>query len=72
LTMTLPTAAVPIRIFSAPAEPTLTPPEMAVIVAVPDAPPALKIAIAWPLMSVSVSEGKTAPSVVVKETCVPL
>ena len=70
--MTLPTAAVPIRIFSAPAEATLTPPEMAVIVAVPDAPLALNITMTWPLMSVSASAGTIVPSVVVKVTCVPL
>ena len=71
MTMTLPTAAVPTRIFKAPVLPTFAPPDIAVIVAVPDAVPALKVTIAWPLMSVSVSAGWIVPSVVVKVTCVP-
>ena len=46
LTMTLPTAAVPTRIFSAPLAPTLAPPDIAVMVAVPDATPAANVAVA--------------------------
>ena len=46
LTVTRPTAAVPTRIFRPPAVPTLAPPDIAVIVAVPDAPPALNMTMA--------------------------
>ena len=56
--MTMPlTAAEPIAILSAPSVPAETPPEIAVIVAVPDAPPAMNFTRAWPLMSVSASAG---------------
>jgi len=49
----------------------LDPPEFAVITAVPLIVPALNIASARPLTSVSTSDGTTEPSVVVKATCVP-
>src|SRR5205807_28150 len=55
----------------APLAPADTPPEIAVIVAVPDAPFALNVVVARPLMSVSTSDGLTVPSVVVKVTSVP-
>jgi hypothetical protein len=69
---TLPTAAVPTRILSVPVAGTLLPPDSALIVAVPDAEPALNNATAWPLESVSASAGRMVPSVVVKVTWVPL
>ena len=84
VTATLPTAAAPIAILTtfavvvavvvplggvvvvAPA-----PPDIAVIVAVPDAVPALNCTMTRPLMSVSACAGCTVPSVVVKVTSVP-
>src|SRR5205085_10639354 len=47
-------------------------PEDAVTVAVPDVVPALNVATARPLMSVSTVPGSMEPSVVEKITCVPL
>src|SRR4051812_27497008 len=52
-----PTAAAPIAIFSEPAAPTDTPPEDAVIVAVPDVPFATNCVAARPLTSVSTDGG---------------
>ena len=72
LTVTLPTAAVPTKIFSAPVVPVVAPPEIAVIVAVPFDPPAMNVAVTRPLMSVSTSPGSIRPIVVVNDTCVPL
>jgi hypothetical protein len=69
--MTRPTAAVPTAIFTAPLAPVVAAPEAAVMVAVPFIPFALKVAIARPLISVSISAGSTTPSVVVKMTWVP-
>lgn len=66
-----PTAAAPTAIFSAPLAPTVAPPDAAIIVAVPDAPPAMNFTVARPLMSVSASEGSILPSDVVKLMCVP-
>jgi hypothetical protein len=57
LSAILATAAAPIPILSPPFVPVLAPPEVAVIDAVPDVEPALKIAVARPLMSVSTSDG---------------
>ena len=71
LTLRLPTAAVPKAIFKALAAATTAPPDDAVMVAVPFAPLALNVAIALPLMSVSVSDGSIVPKDVVKMTCVP-
>src|SRR5206468_554402 len=71
LTITRPTAAVPTRIFNALAEATDAPPEIAVIVAVPEPVPARNFTIARPLMSVSACDGSIDPSVVVNETVVP-
>ena len=50
----------------------MAPPELAVIVAVPLAPPAKNVTVARPLMSVVTSDGSRRPSVVVNDTCVPL
>ncbi len=52
-----PTAAVPRAILSVLESPATAPPEIAVIVAVPFAVPALKVATACPLMSVSTFAG---------------
>src|SRR5579859_1279034 len=71
VTATRPTAAVPIAIFNALAEDTAEPPDDAVIDAVPFDVPALNVANARPLISVSISGGSIVPSVVVKITCVP-
>jgi hypothetical protein len=71
LTEMRPTAAAPMPILIAPAVPVVAPPEDAVIVAVPDDPPEENIAVARPLISVSVSEGSMLPSVVVNVICVP-
>jgi hypothetical protein len=65
------TAAAPTAIFTAPVVPADTPPEIAVMVAVPEAPLAENVAEARPLMSVSTSAGWMVPSVVVKLTSVP-
>ena len=70
-TITRPTAAVPTAILIALAAATVTPPDDAVIVAVPFVAPASKMARTRPLMSVSPSGGLTWPSVVVKMMCVP-
>lgn len=70
--LTRPTAAVPTRIFSTPVAATLAPPDIALIVAVPEAVPALNCTIAWPDESVSASVGNSVPSVVVKVIWVPL
>ena len=69
--LTRPTAAVPIAILIAFEPLALAPPEIAVMVAVPFAVPALKVAIAWPLTSVSALAGCRLPRFVVKVTCVP-
>jgi hypothetical protein len=66
-----PTAAAPMPILITPPEPVLAPPDEALIVAVPEEPPALKVTIARPLASVSISDGSTVPSVVVKTMWVP-
>ena len=52
VTFTRPTAAAPTRIFTAPFEPTDDPPEIAVIVAVPDCAPAENVTLTIPLESV--------------------
>ena len=72
LTTTRPTPAVPTAIRIALLPLAVAPPELAVIVAFPFAPPALNVASARPLTSVSTSDGSIVPSVVVKITCVPL
>ena len=72
LTVTRPTAAVPIAILSAPAVPVVAPPENALIVAVPLDAPDLNVTLTWPLMSVSTEDGSIVPSVVVKVIRVPL
>jgi hypothetical protein len=72
LTETLPTAAVPTKILSAPFAPVVAPPDSAEMVAVPFDPPATNVAVTRPLISVDASDGSIRPSVVVKETCVPL
>lgn len=56
LTTTFCTAALPTRIFSAPLDPTDAPPEIAVIVAVPD-DVLVNVAVAWPLELVVASLG---------------
>ena len=71
-TTTRPTAAVPTAILTAFAPLTEAPPELAVIVAVPLALPALNVTTARPLTSVSISVGSIVPSDVVKITCVPV
>ncbi len=71
LTFTWPTAAVPTAIFTALALLTLAPPEIAVIVAVPFALPALNVTNARPLTSVVAVDGWIVPSDVVKVTSVP-
>jgi hypothetical protein len=55
----------------APFAPTLEPPDAAVIVAVPEAFPAANFTTTRPLISVSASNGCTAPSVVVNVMSVP-
>jgi hypothetical protein len=55
----------------APAVPVDTPPEIAVIVAVPFDEPARNLATTRPLMSVSASAGTIDPNVLVNVTCVP-
>ena len=59
-------------ILTAPVVPVVTPPETAMIVAVPDCVPALNVTITRPPESVSASIGRIVPSDVVKETSVPL
>jgi hypothetical protein len=71
LTVIPPTAAVPTAILSAFAATTETPPEIAEIVAVPDPVPAWNITMARPLASVSASDGRIDPRVVVNVTRVP-
>jgi hypothetical protein len=72
LTDTPVAAAAPIAILIALVPVTDAPPDDAVIVAVPEVVPALNVAVARPLMSVSTVAGSIVPSVVVKITCVPL
>jgi hypothetical protein len=57
VTATRPTAAVPTRILTAFAVETLAPPESALMIAVPDAFPALNVTMARPLVSVLTSDG---------------
>src|SRR5579862_3201452 len=71
LRFTWPTAAVPTAILREPVEPTLDPPDSALIVAVPFDVPALNVATARPLTSVDAVAGCIEPSVVVKVTSVP-
>ena len=72
VTFTRPTAAVPTAILTAFAPVALAPPEIAEIVAVPFAVPALNVTTACPFASVSAAEGSTVPSVVEKVMRVPL
>jgi type II secretory pathway pseudopilin PulG len=67
-----PTAAEPIAILMAPFAPTPTPPDIAVMVAVPEVVPARNFTTTRPPRSVSASDGCMVPSVVVNVTCVPL
>jgi type II secretory pathway pseudopilin PulG len=71
VTLTVATPAAPTAILIAPVAPVVTPPETAVIVAVPDWPLALKATITRPPASVSASTGSIVPSDVVKLTSVP-
>jgi hypothetical protein len=48
----------------APAVPVVAPPDNAVMVATPFAPPAMNVAMTRPLTSVVASDGSTRPSVV--------
>jgi hypothetical protein len=57
LTFTRPTPAEPTRIVTAPFAPTDEPPEIALMLAVPDRAPAENVALAMPLESVSASDG---------------
>jgi hypothetical protein len=70
LTTTRPTAAVPTAIFTAPVEPTDAPPDVATIVAVPDAVPARNFTTTRP-PDVCADDGWMVPSVVVNVTRVP-
>jgi type II secretory pathway pseudopilin PulG len=72
LTTTRPTPAEPTAIRIALLPLADAPPELAEMMAVPFMPPALNIALACPLTSVSTSDGEIVPSDVVKITCVPL
>jgi hypothetical protein len=65
------TAAEPMAIFIAPVVPAVTPPEIALIVAVPEPPPAMNVVIARPLTSVSTSAGCKVPRFVENDTSVP-
>ena len=65
------TPAAPTAILMAPVVPVVTPPERAVIVAVPDSVPALNVTITRPPGSVSASTGSIVPSDVVNVTSVP-
>jgi type II secretory pathway pseudopilin PulG len=67
-----PTAAAPTAILAAPFVPVVTPPETAMMVAVPDSVPATNATATRPPESVSASGGTIDPSDVVKETSVPL
>jgi hypothetical protein len=69
--LTRPTAAVPIAILIAFEPLALTPPEIAVITAVPLFVPAENVATAWPFTSVCALAGWMVPRFVVKVTCVP-
>ena len=66
------TPAAPTAIFAAPVVPVVTPPETAMIVAVPESVPASNRTVTRPPESVSASTGTILPSDVVKETRVPL
>src|SRR4051812_45001756 len=70
--MTRPTAAEPTRIFIALVPLADTPPEIAVMVAVPEPFPATYLTVTRPETSVSAWDGWTAPKLVVKLTSVPL
>jgi hypothetical protein len=59
-------------ILSAPVVPVVTPPDSALMVAVPDRAPALNTTMARPPESVSASTGMIAPRSAVKVTSVPL
>jgi hypothetical protein len=72
LTVTRPTPAVPMAIFTAPVVPVVAPPDDAMIVAVPLAIPELNLTMTRPLTSVRASAGSIPPSVVVKVMRVPL
>jgi hypothetical protein len=72
LATTAVTAADPTAIFTALAAATPAPPELAVIVAIPDDVPAKKRVDARPLMSVWTSAGSTLPRFVENVMCVPL
>jgi len=69
-TRTLPTAAVPTATLAAFAPLALAPPELAVMIAVPFAVPALNLTITRPPL-VRASDGSIDPNVVVKVTTVP-
>jgi len=72
LTNTAPTAAEPTAIFTAFVPLADTPPEIAVIVAVPDPPLATYVTTTRPVRSVSASDGSSRPRFVVKVILVPL
>ena len=69
-TRTLPTAAVPTATLAAFAPLALAPPELAVMIAVPFAVPALNLTVTRPPL-VRASDGSIDPNVVVKITTVP-
>jgi type II secretory pathway pseudopilin PulG len=67
-----PTAAEPTAILTVFAVATVAPPELAVMVAIPEEVPALNRVVARPFTSVCASAGSKEPRFVEKVTCVPL